>query len=92
MTRLFPWSAAGRRFPGLVAVAAIAAVLTAAGPVAAADGGSGGTLSPLFGLKYWDNFVDFWAGAFRKQNGIVLLILGVGAVSLFIITRSKALK
>lgn len=64
--------------------AAVALVALAAAPAVAADG-------VLVG-SYWDGFTDFWTGAFRKQNGIVMGILGVGALCLFIITRSKAKK
>jgi Spy/CpxP family protein refolding chaperone len=46
---------------------------------------------PLY-ASYWDGFVDHWGGKMKKQNGIIMLVLGVGAVSLFIITRGKWLK
>jgi hypothetical protein len=65
------------------------ALLVAAGlaltpaPAAAAD-----PAGPVFG-GYWTGFVDFWTGAVKKQNGVVLFVLGIGAVSLFIITRGK---
>lgn len=39
-----------------------------------------------------EEFKEYWVGAFRKQNGIVLFVLGLGAVSVFIITRSKSKK
>ena len=38
---------------------------------------------------YWQNFLDHWLGYFEKQQGVVLIALGVGALSLFIITRGK---
>ncbi len=66
-------------------VTALALLALAAAPAAAGDG------AVLVG-SYWDGFSDFWTGAFRKQNGIVMLALSVGAVCLFIITRSKAKK
>jgi hypothetical protein len=44
--------------------------------------------SPLF-AGYWSDFLDHWGGILRKQNGIILVALCVGAVSLFIITRGK---
>lgn len=56
-----------------------------AAPAAAADG------SPLL-LGYWSEFTDYWQGAFQKQNGIVVGISIIGALSLFIITRGKWLK
>jgi len=61
---------------------ATVALLALAGPVAAADS------APLF-AGYWQGFVEHWTDALQKQNGIVLLALGVGAVCLFIITRGK---
>lgn len=39
--------------------------------------------------SYWQGFVDFWIGGLKKQNGIVLAAVGIGAVCLFIITRGK---
>jgi hypothetical protein len=44
--------------------------------------------APLFG-RYWSDFLEHWGGVFQKQNGMILAALGVGAVSLFIITRGK---
>ncbi len=41
---------------------------------------------------YYENFKEYWLGAFKKQNGIVMLVVGLGALSIFIITRSKAKK
>lgn len=58
------------------------ALITLAGPVAAGSG------EPLFG-NYWQGFLDFWKGTFQKQNGVVMGVLGVGAVALIIITRGK---
>lgn len=50
-------------------------------------------MSPFAALlargSYFDGFVQHWAGAFRDQNSIVLLALGLGAVGVFIITRSR---
>jgi hypothetical protein len=39
--------------------------------------------------SYWDGFADFWVGRLKRQDGIVMVALGVGVVSLFIITRGK---
>jgi hypothetical protein len=61
------------------------ALLALAAPVAAADSPSP---APLFG-GYWAEFVEHWRGFFQNQNGIVMTALGVGALSLFIITRGK---
>ena len=76
-----------RSFPRFLAVA-LAACAWAAAPwvpdAAAAD--------PLLASAYLEEFKEYWVGAFRKQNGIVLFVLGLGALSVFIITRSKAKK
>jgi hypothetical protein len=64
-----------------VALALVALALAAA-PAAAAE-----AAPPL--ASYWSGFVDHWSGAFKKQNGIVMFALLVGAVCLFVITRGK---
>ena len=63
---------------------AVLAVLSFAGPAAAADTGT-----PVLAASYWAGFVEHWTGVFQKQNGIVMAALLVGAVCLFIITRGK---
>lgn len=57
-------------------------------PVAAVEATAATAASPLFG-SYWQGFVDHWFGQLKHQNGVVLFALGIGAVSLFIITRGK---
>jgi hypothetical protein len=47
-----------------------------------------GPAIPLFG-GYWSSFVDHWAGYFGQQNGVIMAALGLGALSLLIITRGK---
>ena len=66
----------------VAAVVAVAVLLVSAGVASAAGG-------PVVGASYWAGFTDFWAGAFKKQGGIVWLTLGVGAVCVFILTRGK---
>lgn len=66
----------------------VAAALAASSGPASASATPG---APLFG-GFVSNFVDHWTDFFKKQNGIVLAALGVGAVSLFIITRGKWIK
>jgi hypothetical protein len=58
-------------------------------PRAAAAPPAGGTVAASSASKYWQGFVDFWSGAVKRQSGVVLIALGVGVVSLFIITRAK---
>jgi hypothetical protein len=55
-----------------------------ASPAAASEGGG----PAVFG-SYWQSFVDYWKAFMQKQNGIVMAVLGLGAVALFIITRGK---
>jgi hypothetical protein len=57
-------------------------VLCLAGPAAAADQGHA-----VFG-GYWHSFLEYWQGFLQKQNGVVMAVLGLGAVALLIITRS----
>jgi hypothetical protein len=61
---------------------ALLVVLVLARPAAAADHSGA-----LFG-KYWEQFIEYWQGTFQKQNGVVLLVVGLGIVALLIITRS----
>jgi hypothetical protein len=39
--------------------------------------------------RYIDGFLNHWSNAFNSQSSIVMVALGVGAVGVFIITRSK---
>jgi hypothetical protein len=71
-------------FTRLAALSAVVLALTA-GPAAAA----GQSPAPLLASNYWEGFIDFWTGAFKKQNGVVMAAIGVGIASLFIITRGK---
>jgi hypothetical protein len=64
----------------LVALLAVLALTT---PAAAAD-----SSMALYG-GFWQSFIEYWQQLFQKQNGVVLGVLGVGAVALFIITRGK---
>ena len=59
------------------------ALLALALPVSASD-----SATPLFG-GYWSSFLEHWGGYFKKQNGVIMAALGLGVVSLFIITRGK---
>lgn len=74
-------------FTRLFAATVLAVALTAA-PAAAAPSPAA---APLF-AGYWHDFIEHWVGALKQQNGIIVAALGVGAVSLFIITRGKWLK
>ena len=69
-----------------LALLAVAAVLLTPAAASAADGSA--PLGMMF-HSYWRGFLDFWGGSLKKQNGIVLAALGVGVISLFIITRGK---
>ena len=61
------------------------ALLVLALPASAADAPSS---APLF-AGYWSSFIEHWGNYFKKQNGVIMAALGLGAVSLFIITRGK---
>ena len=63
-------------------LAACLLLLACAPAVAGEPGGA------VFG-DYWQGFLDYWKAMFQKQNGVVLGVLGVGALALFIITRGK---
>ncbi|HVL11522.1 MAG TPA: hypothetical protein VM529_03100 [Gemmata sp.] len=72
------------KFRSRTLVLALLFVLLLAGPAAAADGPAAAPFA-----SYWDAFLDYWKAVFAKQNGIVMAVLGLGAVALFIITRGK---
>jgi hypothetical protein len=63
---------------------ALSVLLLLASPAAAATSHRGA----LFGARYWSQFVEYWEGVLQRQNGVVLLVLGMGVVALLIITRS----
>lgn len=68
----------------LARTVAVAVVLLAPAPAAAA----GPTLFAKSG--YWQAFIDFWVSGVQKQNGIVLLAVGIGIVAIIIITRGSS--
>jgi hypothetical protein len=65
-------------------VFAILIVPLLAAPAAAAEPGAHAVFA-----SYWDAFMDYWEKTILQQNGIVMAVLGLGAVALFIITRGK---
>lgn len=71
--------------PRALPLAILAALALAATAPAAAAGAE--AAPPL--ASYWSGFIDHWSGVFKKQNGIVMFALLVGAVCLLIITRGK---
>ncbi|HEV3384156.1 MAG TPA: hypothetical protein VG097_05035, partial [Gemmata sp.] len=62
---------------------ALTALLGLAQPVSAAEPNRA-----LF-AGYWSGFVDHWQIYFQQQDGISMVIVLVGIVALFIITRGK---
>ncbi len=71
-------------------VVALLGLFAAALPQAAAAPATDPAPAALLGgTSYWQGFVEYWTGAVRKQNGVVMMALGLGAVCLFIITRAK---
>ncbi|HSQ56789.1 MAG TPA: hypothetical protein VLM40_13695 [Gemmata sp.] len=65
-------------------ILAVILLLVFTSPAAASESGN----VSLFG-SYWSSFVEYWERSIMRQNGIVMLVLGLGAVALFIITRGK---
>jgi len=45
--------------------------------------------TPVFASGYWHGFVKFWTSFVARTDGVVLVALIVGVISLFIITRGK---
>lgn len=41
------------------------------------------------GAAYWAGFKKYWGEVFGNPEGVVVIVLIVGAISLFIITRGK---
>lgn len=72
-----------RNFP--VILAALVFVLLLASPAAAAGP------SPVM-ASYWSGFIEHWQTVFQQQNGVAMVVVAMGAVALFIITRGKWLK
>jgi hypothetical protein len=64
-------------------ILSVVSLLLFAHPAVAAD-----SSATLFG-GYWSRFSDHWEVALRQQNTIGMVIIGVGVVALFIITRGK---
>ena len=75
-----------RTTPALLALAASLVWLLAVAPAAAPPAAVAAT--PLFG-DYIQGFIEHWGNVFKKQNGVIMIALAVGAVSLLIITRGK---
>lgn len=75
-----------------IAIVLTALALIPSGSLRAAEMGHGSGSALFAASQYWYNFVEFWTDAFQKQNGVVMIVLAAGALSLFIITRGKKLK
>jgi hypothetical protein len=73
--------------PIVLVVLVVSGLLAFAGPAGAMEPGA-----TLLGSSYWQEFQDHWRGIFKRQDGVGMLIVVVGAVALFIITRGKWLK
>jgi hypothetical protein len=48
--------------------------------------------APAFAGGYWHGFKKFWLDFLGQTDGVVLVALAVGVVSLIIITRGKWVK
>lgn len=74
-----------RSFRPLLTAALLGLALTPAASPAAVPGPA----TAFAKASYWDGFEDFWTSRMKRTDGVVLVALGVGAASLFIITRAK---
>ncbi len=45
--------------------------------------------TPSFAAGFWSGFKNYWVGFIGAQNGIVMTVLGLGALGIFIVTRGK---
>jgi len=80
------------RLRSIIAVAVVAAFISGpALPEASAATTTSASPTALFAAEtdYWSGFEEFWTGGLKRTSGVVLTVLGVGVVSMFIITRSK---
>ena len=64
---------------------AIFACMICVNPVGAAPSS---LMASGFG-RYWEGFKEYWISFIRRQDGVMLVALVVGAVSIFILTRGK---
>ncbi len=80
------------RLRSIIAVAVVAVFLCTPALPQASAAAAPATPTVFAGADYWAGFVEFWSNSLKKQNGVIMFALGVGAISLFIITRSKAKK
>ena len=62
-------------------LAAMLLVALFASPAAASDFG-----------RFWSGFTSFWGGLFGSVSGVVGIVLVVGVIGVFIITRGKWVK
>jgi hypothetical protein len=69
-------------------LALLALALTCSPALASSQFATAAPCQPLY-ASYWDGFVEHWGSKMKKQNGVIMVVLAVGAVSLFIITRGK---
>lgn len=66
--------------------------LAVAEPAAAVGIQNPHSVPPLLAARYWNNFKTYWQEKFGRQDGIVLIALGVGVVGIIIICSGKWVK
>jgi hypothetical protein len=82
-----------RTFLSLLAAALLGLALTPAPlPAAEPQAAPAGPTAVFARQDYWEGFFEFWTSRLKRTDGVVLLAVGVGALSLFIITRNKWIK
>ncbi len=77
-------------FPWSLSLLALGVVLGfALDALAASSTLSGGVLLADGWRVYWQNFQAYWTRDFIRQGGLPLMVLALGALAIFIITRGK---
>jgi hypothetical protein len=71
-----------------IALLALLTLALTCSPALSSQSTTAAPCQPLY-ASYWDGFVEHWGSKIKKQNGVIMVVLAVGAVSLFIITRGK---
>jgi len=46
----------------------------------------------MYAQGYWTGFVDFWTKAVKNQDAVILMTIGLGAISIMIICWGRSRK
>jgi hypothetical protein len=77
---------------GLLTVRPVGAEQIRNAPVASSESAPGLTSVPspsLWAGSYWNGFIQHWEKMLKNQDAVILVVLGCGALGVFIITRAK---